>query len=84
MVLGEVRGRRELTEVRENFREVTSTLDLGDRKGILGRETAGVNAVRSEAHGFQGAGVVATLGVQWTWQKVSRTPWEGLPARLGI
>lgn len=45
VVLGEVRGRRELTEVRGNFREVMLLLDFGDGKGIPGRERTRASAL---------------------------------------
>lgn len=42
-----------MTGVRKSFREVTLKLDLGDRKGIPGRETARANAPK--VLGFPGA-----------------------------
>lgn len=54
-----------MTGVRESFRDVTLKWDLGDKKGIPGRETAAANVPRPKVLGFSGAvgsaGYVASM-----------------------
>lgn len=62
-MLREVRGRGEQTEVRESLREMTLRLDLGEGKGVPGREPAGAHAQSPEAVVSRGSGQCWAFGL---------------------